>query len=222
MPSAGRHAAVFDPGNNKPRWAADLTYPVRDLRTRHSARERPGSAHTCCLETNDRLFIWDTGFLTAFALATGKTLWRLPSVGISGVQQDRDGMLYVCTANLSPESLKYSLQVNLTDAVDPLILKVDPKDGKVFWKAPKFENCIVSGKHLYATRYPIDPMDMVNGVFGHGGTPERFLLFKLDQKTGKIVWQHFEPRTPSAIHAAERDLLMEYRNGVNLLSSWAF
>ena len=211
--AAGKRLVVFDPATDKIRWEAKLNYPMRNMEWDEN---RP-----CCMEDGGRLLVWDTGFLTAFQLANGKVLWRLPSVGIVKVARDDYGMLYVATANLSVEALNFPLQLNLRNPAEPAILKVDAVSGDVLWRAPKFINCFVSGRHIYATREPENPMDLVNSIYT-GKTEERFLLHKLNRGSGKVAWQFFEPRAPTAIQVNGRDVLLVFRNGVDLISSWSF
>ncbi len=78
-----------------------------------------------------------TAFLTAFERGTGKVLWRLPSVGITKVQADASDMLYVCTANGSRDSLRYSQDARFAAEGELSILKVDPATGKCFHGQPK-------------------------------------------------------------------------------------
>src|SRR5258708_5203046 len=59
-----------------------------------------------CVERKDALFVFDAGVLTAFELRTGNARWRLPSVGITGLFFDDQGMMYVNSTTGSPESIK--------------------------------------------------------------------------------------------------------------------
>ena len=72
--------------------------------------------------------------LTAFDLATGNVRWRLPSVGIAGLFFDDKGMLYVNSTTASPENIKYSRQIDISQKTDAVFLKVDPKTGRILWK----------------------------------------------------------------------------------------
>ncbi len=105
------------------------------------------------LETKDALYFADQGILTKYDLGTGNVRWRLNSVGISRVQADARGQLYVNTTTAGPESIRYSQQINIGDKVHPVILKVDPETGKVLWRDEALgDDCRLSGKYLFSTR----------------------------------------------------------------------
>ena len=83
------------------------------------------------MERKDTLYVIDQGVLTAFDLATGNARWRLPSIGIMGLFFDDEGMIYLNTTTASPDSLKYSNQIDVTRKNAYLVMKLDPKAGKV-------------------------------------------------------------------------------------------
>jgi hypothetical protein len=105
--AGGRSILVLNK-NNKKLWEAKLTFPVPSGNPFEETQ-------TPCLETRDGLFFADKGLLTCFELTTGNARWRLNSVGISAVQSDDQGKLYLDTVGADPEALKYSQQVNIHD-----------------------------------------------------------------------------------------------------------
>jgi hypothetical protein len=117
--AAGQAISVFNKINRK-LWDAKLTYSVA---SRYSEEQAP------CLETKDALYFADLGILARYDLATGTVRWRLNSVGISRIQADERGKLYINTTTAGPESIKYSEQINIHDKIHPVILKVDPETG---------------------------------------------------------------------------------------------
>jgi len=212
--AAGRRLLVFDAVTNKLRWEAKLAYPVRS-----SAQL---GDRGFCMEAGGQLLLWDSGFLTAYKLADGTVAWRVPSVGISKVERDSDGMLYLVSANSNPESLTYSLETNLLPEQETAVLKVDPKGGRIVWTIPKYTDCVASDGHVYAARHPKDPMDAANDMWNRTASPERFLLCKINRNNGKEVWSRLEMRVPLDIQANGRDVLMVFGDSVELLSSWSF
>src|SRR5579871_5308837 len=110
------------------------------------------------MERGDTLYFFDQGVLSAFDTKSGAARWRIPTVGVSQIQFDDAGMLYVTTTTAGPESIQYSEQVNLSDKVEPIILKVDPANGKILWRADKVgESCHLSGKFIYTTKTQAPP-----------------------------------------------------------------
>lgn len=225
--AAGRTLIAFDHANKK-LWEAALAFPVAT----HSwwdefGSDPAGSTRQPCLEDEQRLYFFDQATLTAFDRQTGKTRWRLPSVGIRRILLDRgDGFvsapaLYVVTANGSAETLQYSQQA--TAPTIPLIFKLEPATGKILWKVDKYEECFVAGGGVYATLQARNPNDLVDSVFQGGkGVPVRFKLFKLSARDGQAQWEWFQPRRPLRIEADRRKVTLLFRDELQVLTSLAF
>ncbi|MDB6067228.1 MAG: Pyrrolo-quinoline quinone [Pedosphaera sp.] len=177
--AAGQAISVFNKSNKK-LWDAKLTYSVA---SRYSEEQAP------CLETKDALYFADLGILARYDLATGTVRWRLNSVGISRIQADERGKLYINTTTAGPESIKYSEQINIHDKIHPVILKVDPETGKVLWRLDSVgDECLLSDKFLYATR--------VSTAYAalrlEEGPDTHFNLNLLDPSNGNVIWNYHE------------------------------
>jgi len=127
--------------------------------------------------------------LTRFDPATGNVRWRLTSVGISAVQADDRGQLYLDTTTLRPEAIQYSQQISLHDRDLRVIMQVDPATGNIIWRSDfpgSNYHCLVSGKFLYSSRVwqTQDPLRFEEG-------PDTHFTFKLLQPAnGKMIWNH--------------------------------
>jgi cytoskeletal protein RodZ len=178
---AGTNILVFDK-NNKKLWDAKLTYP-------YSSGNDFDHNGPPCLETADALYFADKGMLTRFDTATGNVRWRLTSVGISDVQADERGRLYLDTTTLRPDVIQYSQQVSLHDRDLRVIMQVDPANGNILWRSDfpgSYYHCFVSGKFLYSARVwqTQDPLRFEEG-------PDTHFTFKLHERdNGKMVWNH--------------------------------
>jgi hypothetical protein len=140
---AGQTAIAFD-RNNKKLWEGKLSYPMNPM-------NYPGT-HPPVLETKDAVYVADPGVLTCFERATGSARWRLNSVGISSVQTDERGKIYLVTTTAGPDKIKFSQQHDIHEKIHPVIMKVDPATGKVLWRLESVgDNCVFSGKFLYST-----------------------------------------------------------------------
>jgi outer membrane protein assembly factor BamB len=178
---AGTNLVAFDK-NNKRLWDAKLTYPF-------SAYDDFGNDRPPCLETDDALYFADKGMLTRFDPATGNVRWRLTSVGISAVQADDRGRLYLDTTTLRPETIQYSQQVDLREHDLRVLMQVDPASGNILWRSdfPGLSyQCLVSGKFLYSTRVwqTQDMLKLEEGPDTH------FTMKLLEPSNGKMVWNH--------------------------------
>jgi hypothetical protein len=173
--TAGQMMYVFDKSNKK-LWEGKLTFSVA---TRSSGDYPP------CLETKDSLYFADLGILTRYDLMTGNVRWRFNSVGISRIQTDAQGALYVDSTTAGPESIQYSQQVNLHDKIHPLLVRIDPATGKAIWKLESVgDHALLAGKFLYSVR---NSRSWVALRLEEG--PDRhFYLKLLDPASGKEIW----------------------------------
>ncbi|HKQ39737.1 MAG TPA: B-box zinc finger protein, partial [Verrucomicrobiae bacterium] len=106
--TAGKMMIVIDK-NNQTRWETKLTYPAS------SAMMMGGRAPwnrgfwempMPCMERGSILYFFDQGVLAAFEIATGNARWRLPTVGVSELKFDSEGMMYVVTTSAQQEQIK--------------------------------------------------------------------------------------------------------------------
>jgi outer membrane protein assembly factor BamB len=113
-------------------------------------------------------------------LTSGNVRWRLTSVGISAIHFDDKANLYVSTSSAGAEALKYSDQIDLSKRVVAVIMKVDPRNGKILWKLHKSGSDIYSsGKYLYT----------VEDVPAGG-----MRIYRLNPRSGEPLWEHYEKR----------------------------
>jgi putative pyrroloquinoline-quinone binding quinoprotein len=220
--AAGANVSVFDKACKK-LWDAKLAYPISAYFAETSDAPDRGSGFRRfhpCVEDRDRLYIADKGFLTGFELRTGKVLWRLPSVGISDIQIDDAGMLYVTSTTAGVDAIKYSQQSTLRDAPEPVVFKVDPGAGKVLWKLEKFDRCFVTGKYVYATRVVHNATDEVERVFKRSTAIKgRFLLYRVNPRTGAQKWQYFQPKNPLKIEANGKEVALLFSDELQVVTS---
>ena len=134
------HAALLVGGGVEVKIAAEIG-PVIE-RLDHRGRAAAGVQRAADAVEIQKCVI-DAGMLTAFDLGTGNVRWRVPSVGVVGLFFDDKEMLYVNSTTASPESLKYSRQIDVSANVNQVTLKVDAKDGKV---AVRFEFACTAAK----------------------------------------------------------------------------
>src|SRR5208283_4653417 len=116
---------------------------------RFTTGEQAGSLMPAA-ERGDTLYFFDQGVLTAFSLPAGEVRWRLPIFGISAIEFDDQGALYVDSTKAGPEDIQYSDTISF-EKIPPVLLKVDAASGKILWKAEgRGDRCVVSGKFLYS------------------------------------------------------------------------
>jgi outer membrane protein assembly factor BamB len=161
-----------------------------------------------CVETADALYVSDQGMLTCFELATGQARWRLTSVGISRVQFDDQGKLYVNTTTASPDVIDFPKQINIFEKVRPVIMKVDPATGQVLWKISNMtDECILSGEFVYAARSS-------SGLYGSG---THFNLYRLNPSNGKELWNYYQERWPRNTGYHGNHFMLQWKDEVQVL-----
>jgi hypothetical protein len=219
--SMNKKIMVFDKQNKK-RWESPLTYNVAGGDLEDFGIDS-GVGQGPCVERNNRLYVFDEGVLTAFDLATGNALWRVPSVGITGLFFDDKDMLYVNTTDASPETIKYSRQIDITQMPSGQLLKIDPKDGKVVFKvSPPGPVTYVSGRFIYCVQSSGPEsdeggMDSVMNLPGMGGMRPFIRIKRLSPSTGKQIWEHYEPRGPLDVQFDRNSIRLIFRKEVEVL-----
>src|SRR5208282_5092394 len=205
---AGNSIHVFDK-NNKKLWTASLTYSVPP----HYSEDFATEADPPCVESGNTLYVFDRGMLTSFDAATGQVHWRLTSVGISRVQPDGKGHLYVTSTTASPDSIQFSQQFNLSSKVNPVILKVDATTGRVLWRNEGIgDKCFLSGKFIYAARAAKNPF------ISPGEDPVLYFdLCRLSPSDGHTMWDYSQSRHPVQIEVQGNQILLHFRGELQVL-----
>ena len=205
---AGNSILVFDK-NNRKLWTATLTYSVPP----HYSEDFATEAEPPCVESGNTLYVFDRGMLTSFDAATGQVRWRLTSVGISQVQPDGQGRLYVTSTTASPDTIQFSQQFNLSSKVNPVILKVDAATGRVLWRNEGIgDRCFLSGKFLYAARAAENPL------ITPGEDPVLYFdLYRLGPSDGHAMWDYSQSRHPVQIEVQGNQILLHFRGELQVL-----
>ncbi|MGD0206435.1 MAG: PQQ-binding-like beta-propeller repeat protein [Verrucomicrobiota bacterium] len=205
---AGNSIHVFDK-NNKNLWTASLTYSIPP----HYSEDFATEADPPCVESGNTLYVFDRGMLTGFDAATGQVHWRLTSVGISQVQPDGKGCLYVTSTTASPDAIQFSQQFNLSSKVNPVILKVDAATGRVLWRNEGIgAKCFLSGKFIYAARAAENPM------ITPGENPVLYFdLDRLSPSDGHVMWDYSQSRHPVQIEVQENQILLHFPGELQVL-----
>ena len=219
---AGQTLTVFDKQNRK-LFDAKLSYPVseRFINGDLAGRLMPAA------ERAGALYFFDQGVLTAFSLPAGEVRWRLPSFGISDIQFDSQGMLYVDSTKAGPEDIQYSDTITF-EKIPPVLLKVDAASGKILWKAEgRGERARVSGKFLYSESVQQGGVglaaalgDALNQPPGAG--PVYFHLYRMDPATGAALWSLYREQRPENVAIEGNRILLRFGNELELFKFLAF
>jgi len=221
--TANKMVMVFSKANQK-LWQSALTYNVRGGLAALDAEHAPYGQGPC-VERKDTLYVFDEGVLTAFDLATGNVRWRLPSVGITGLFFDNEGMIYVNATTASPDTIKYSNQIDITRNANPVVMKIDPRTGKGLWTA-EVGGLVnyVSGKFIYTMHsYQADD-DEASGAYTADSIAgrESFLSIKrINPKNGHVMWEHCQKRVPLDVQFDQNTIRLVFRKEVQVLRFFA-
>jgi hypothetical protein len=222
--TANQLLVVLDKSNHK-RWQGTLKYRVQGgIESLDPDTAVYGQGP--CVERKGSLYVFDEAVLTAFDIANGNARWRLPSVGIAGLFFDDEGMIYVNTTTASPEKLKYSRQIDLSDKVKSVAMKVDSKDGRVVWST-EVRGLVnyVSGKFIYSFQSytPPEPDEEELQVAETGfETPPYMRLRRLNPRTGQEIWEHFQQRAPLDVQFDKNTIRLVFKKEVQVLKFLTF
>ncbi len=217
----GKMVVVLDKTNKK-LWQATLAYKVAGGPAFTTEQAGPFGDGPC-VEHGDALYVFDEAVLTAFDLATGTVRWRLPSIGTVGLLFDDEGMMYLNTTTASPERLKYSRQIDVSETTSSVILKIDPRTGKTLWAAsPGGFITYISGKFIYTLSSHRAP-EKEDSRFHTGlEIPSYVLIQRLDPRNGHVLWPHREPRAPLDVQFNRNSIQLVFKKEVEVLTYISF
>ena len=221
--TAGKTLIVFDKTNKK-LWQATLSYSVPGGASGWGAEES-SYGDGPCVERGDTLYVFDAAVLTAFDLATGNARWRLPSVGVVGLFFDDEGKLYVNTTTASPENIKYSRQIDISQKTDDVFLKLDPKTGKILWSAhPGGFISHLSGKYIFTTYWhQATGEDNPLAALAGASSNESFLkIRRISAKDGRSLWDYQQDRAPLDARFNGNQIELVFKKEVQVLTFLSF
>lgn len=225
--TGGKSLIVLDKSNKK-KWESALNYPIASRGD--FAADDDGEEHTGLgpvVERDDTLFVFDKGVLSAFELATGNALWRLPSVGISGMFFDNAGSIYVNTTTASPDAIKFSKQIDVSNRTGEVVVKLDAKTGKEIW-SHSMDGLIayLQGKFIYTVTYmsPTDDDEELNPDLVAIGAQTRpyVRIRRINPKNGQVMWDHFQQRGALDVNIHENTFQIVFKKEVQVLKFISF
>ena len=217
--AANKTVLVFDK-HNKKLWQRTLSYNVSGG---YGALDSESATYGLgpCVERKDTLYVIDQGVLTAFDLATGNARWRLPSIGIMGLFFDDEGMIYLNTTTASPDSLRYSNQIDISRKDSYLVMKLEPKAGKVLWTADVGGLVsYVSGKFIYSVRSYHADDDEESATYtmdSIAGRESVLSIKRLSPKNGRVMWEHVQKRAPLRVQFDQNTIRLVFKKEVQVL-----
>ena len=217
--AGGKTLVVLDKMNKK-LWQGTLAYSMTDG-IGAPDDEEPRFGQGPYVERDGALYVFNRAILTAFDLMTGNVRWRLPSVGIIGLFFDDKGMMYVNTTTASPENVKYSRQIDVTQKTSDIILKIDPRTGKTLWSAkPGGFISRVSGKFIYVVQSN-DPGEDEFGnpreVMAGLEMPAFLRIRRLNTGDGSVMWEYYQPRVPLDVQFNDNSIQIVFKKEVQVL-----
>ena len=221
--AAGKTLTVLDKSNKK-KWQAALTHRVSESGGALDEEHAPYGLGPC-VERGNTLYVIDQGVLTAFDLDKGEARWRLPSVGIAGLFFDDEGKIYVNSTTASPDTIKYSRQIDVTEKTSAVILKLDPQKGTTLWSAePGGQISHLSGKFIY-TISSYQPDDDEDNPYTPDTGFEKLPYMKIKRinpKNGRVMWEHFQQRCPLDAQFEKNSIQLVFKKEVQVLKFLSF
>ncbi len=219
---AGQSLSVFDKENHK-LFDSQLGYPLSGRFTTGDLAGRLMPA----AERANTLYFFDQGVLTAFSLPEGQVRWRLTSFGISAIQFDDQGALYVDSTTAGPDDIKYADTISF-EKTPSVLLKVNAADGRILWKSEQSgERARISGKFLYSESIQqggvglaVALRDALDQPSGEG--PVYFRLYRLDPATGEAFWSLYREERPRNVAIDGNHILLRFGDNLELFKFLAF
>jgi len=223
--AAGKSLTVLDKANKK-KWEASLTYEVSGGAGSMDEADAPFGLGPV-VERNGSLFVIDEGVLTAFDLATGNARWRLPSVGIAGLFFDEEGKIYINSTTAGPDRIRFSRQIDISERVNAVVLKIDPRNGKILWTAePGGQISHVSGKFIFAINwYQPEEEDAEGNLYMPDTgfeTPPYMRIKRINPRNGRVMWEHFQQRAPLDVQFEGNIIRLVFKKEVQVLKFLSF
>jgi hypothetical protein len=214
--AGGKMLVVLDKMNKK-LWQTTLTYNLGGGRGSFGEEAGPLGAGPC-VERGDMLYVFDQAVLTAFDSRTGAVRWRLPSIGIVGMFFDDKGMMYLNTTTASPDTIKYSRQIDVTQTIRAIILKMDPRVGKILWSVdPGGFVSYVSGRYIYVVQ-SYDADDQKENPWSIGLEPKSHVwIRRLNPGNGRVMWEHYQDRAPLDVRFSGNTIQIVFKKEVQVL-----
>jgi len=163
--------------------------------------------------------------LSAFDLKSGNARWRVPSVGITGLFFDDQGMMYVNTTTGSPDSIKFSHQIDINQKTTSVVLKVNPANGKILWTAsPGALVNYVSGKFIYTVQSYAPEEEEDNPYRPETGfeTLPNMKIKRLNPRNGHEMWEHVQQRAPIDVQFEQNTIRLMFKKQVQVLKCLAW
>ncbi len=218
--AAGKTIMVFDK-SNKRLWQDQLTYNV----TGGDGQFQSPYGQGPCVENNGTLYVFDQAVLTAYDPSSGNVHWRIPSVGVVGLFFDDKGMVYINTTTGNPDDIKYSRQIDVDKQTQAVVMKVDPSNGNILWKATDggFISYL-SGRFIYAFRsYDAGDSDEQYSDATAGLTAPSYLkIIRINPANGRVMWEHDEDRAPLEIQFDHNVISLVLKKEVEVLRFFTF
>jgi hypothetical protein len=221
---AGKTLTVLDK-QNQLKWRAALTYHLVEGPGAVTEENAPYGLGPC-IERDDSLFVADEGVLTAFELASGEPRWRLPSVGISTMFFDDEGQLYLNTTTASPDRVRFSRQIDVTQRTSDVVIKLDSQTGRILWSEESVGLIShLSGKFIYTLRFhQPDELDLDDPYVPDTGFEARpfMRLKRINPKNGQVMWEHSQQRAPLDVQFQNNIIQLVFKKEVQVLKFLSF
>jgi len=221
---AGNKSIVVLDLANKQMWQSSLNYNLPEEFLAFDELNAPYGQGPC-VEREGVLYVFDRGVLAAFDLKSGNARWRVPSVGITGLFFDDKGMLYVNTTTGSPESIKFSRQIDINRKTVSVVLKINPADGKILW-ASQTGGLVnyVSGKFIYTVQSYAPEEEEENPYKQETGfeTLPHLRIKRINPRNGHEMWEHFQQRAPLDVRFDTNTIRLVFKKEVQMLKTLAW
>ncbi len=217
---AGQSLTVLDKAGKK-LWESKLNFEIVDgFSAGGWESELVAAATAPAVERGNLLYFFDKGVLSCFELATGNARWRQPTVGVTKLMFDDEGMLYADGTAGSVDSIRYSQQIDVSEKNYPVILKIDAKTGKTLWRSQQNGRLShVFGKLVYTIEWHGGDEDEEPSGYVLPGlqTSPYIRIRRLSASDGKPKWEYYQKRAPINVDIQKNMIQLVFKKEMQVL-----
>jgi hypothetical protein len=140
---------------------------------------------------------------------------------------DNAGSIYVNTTTASPEAIKFSKQIDVSNRTGDVVAKLDAKTGKQIWmNSSDGVIAYLEGKFIYTVAYmsPTDEDEELNpDLVAIGAQTLPYVrIRRIDPKNGRVMWDHFQQRGALDVNIHENTFQIVFKKEVQVLKFISF
>ncbi|MGH7967770.1 MAG: hypothetical protein ACREIC_03480, partial [Limisphaerales bacterium] len=132
--------------------------------------------------------------------------------------------IYVNTTTASPDSIKYSRQIDLSDKANNQVVKLEPKTGRVLWNVQPggLVNYVHGRIILVVQSYSPGDDDQSSNPMSDFQAPPHLRIRRINPRNGQEIWEYYQQRAPLDVAFSGNTVRLVFRKEVQVLKFMSF